>query len=126
MLGWSAMIFLSLLPFGHAQARTHHSEGWAREKFEAAERMREALNGRPADERSRKEYQRSIDAYRRVYFGAPASAKADPSVVATAELMVEMGRAFDDDRILRSAIEQYRFLRKEYPGSKFRFAALFT
>jgi len=88
--------------------------------------MREALNGRPRGERTRKEYQRAIDSYRRVYFGSPASSKADPSVVATAELMVEMGRRFDDNKILRAAVEQYRFLRKEYPGSKYRFDALFT
>jgi N-acetylmuramoyl-L-alanine amidase len=67
-----------------------------------------------------------IDAYHRVYFGSPGSSKADPSVVATAELMVEMGRQFGDDKILRDAVEQYRFLRKEYPGSKYRFDALFT
>lgn len=88
--------------------------------------MREALNGRPVGERTRREYQRAIDSYRRVYFGSPASSKADPSVVATAELMVEMGRRFDDNKILRGAVEQYRFLRKEYPGSKYRFDALFT
>ena len=88
--------------------------------------MREALNGRPASDRSRREYQRVIDAYRRVYFGSPASSRADPSVVATAELMVEMGRQFDDNKILRGAVEQYRFLRQEYPGSKYRFDALFT
>ena len=88
--------------------------------------MREALNGRPAKERTRREYQRVIDAYRRVYFGSPASSKADPSVVATAELLVEMGRRFDDNKILRGAIEEYKFLRKEYPGSKYRFDALFT
>ena len=64
--------------------------------------------------------------YRRVYFGSPASSKADPGVVATAELMVEMGRRFDDNKILRGAVAQYRFLRKEYPGSKYRFDALFT
>jgi len=88
--------------------------------------MREALNGRPLGERTRHEYQRVIDSYRHVYFGSPASSKADPSVVATAELMVEMGRRFDDNKILRGAIEQYQFLRKEYPGSKYRFDALFT
>src|SRR5208283_4962771 len=37
-----------------------------------------------------------------------------------------MGRRFDDNKILRGAVEQYRFLRKEYPGSKYRFDALFT
>ncbi len=88
--------------------------------------MREALNGRPAAERTRREYQRVIAAYRRVYYGAPTSTKADPSVVAVAELLVEMGRRFENDDILRSAIGQYEFLRREYPGSKYRFEALFT
>jgi N-acetylmuramoyl-L-alanine amidase len=103
-----------------------HNDAWARSEFAKAERMREALNGRPVGERTRREYQRVIDGYRRVYFGSPASSKADPSVVATAELLVEMGRRFDDNKILRSAVEEYRFLRKEYPGSKYRFDALFT
>src|ERR1019366_466892 len=109
-----------------ASARVHHNDAWARQQFTKAERAREALNGRPVGERTRREYQRVIDSYRRVYFGSPASSKADPSVVATAELMVEMGRRFDDNKILRGAVEQYRFLRKEYPGSRYRFDALFT
>ena len=121
---------IALLPLASAATGTHHSfrhnDAWARPHFSKAERMREALNGRPLAERTRHEYQRVIDAYRSVYFGSPASSKADPSVVATAELMVEMGRRFDDNKILRGAIEQYRFLRKEYPGSKYRFDALFT
>jgi N-acetylmuramoyl-L-alanine amidase len=117
---------LALLPLASAAARVRHNDAWARQEFTQAERMREALNGRPAAERTRREYQHAIDAYRRVYFGAPASSKANPSVVATAELMVEMGRRFNDDKILRGAVEEYRFLRKEYPGSKYRFDALFT
>ena len=121
-----AALFLVLLPAVSAAARVHHNDAWARQQFANAERAREALNGRPVSERSRREYQRVIDSYRRVYFGSPASSKADPSVVATAELMVEMGRRFDDNKILRGAVEQYRFLRKEYPGSRYRFDALFT
>jgi N-acetylmuramoyl-L-alanine amidase len=119
-------VLLALLPLVSASARIHHNDSWARQQFAQAERAREALNGRPMGERTRREYQRAIDSYRRVYFGSPASSKADPSVVATAELMVEMGRRFGDNKILRSAVEQYRFLRKEYPGSKYRFDALFT
>lgn len=125
-LRFSAALLLVLLPAGSASARNRHNDAWARQHFATAERMREALNGRPSGDRTRREYQRVINAYRSVYFGAPASSKADPSVVATAELMVEMGRQFDDNKILRGAIEQYRFLRKEYPGSKYRFDALFT
>ncbi|MGB9205091.1 MAG: N-acetylmuramoyl-L-alanine amidase [Terriglobales bacterium] len=121
-----AALLLVLLPALSAAARVHHNDAWARQQFAKAERAREALNGRPVSERTRREYQRVIDSYRRVYFGSPASSKADPSVVATAELMVEMGRRFDDNKILRGAVEQYRFLRKEYPGSKYRFDALFT
>jgi N-acetylmuramoyl-L-alanine amidase len=109
-----------------AQARVHRSEAWAREHFAIAERMREALNGRSPNERTRHDYQRVVNAYRAVYLGAPGSSKADPSVVAVAETMVEMGRRFEDEQVLHKAIEQYKFLRREYPGSRFRFDALFT
>ncbi len=88
--------------------------------------MRESLNALPGKERSRHEYQRVINAYRRVYYGAPASPKADPSVVAVADLLAEMGRCFNNENDLRSAIGQYKFLRREYPGSRDRFQALFN
>ena len=125
-LRWGALLLLVVLPGVRAHARTRHNEAWARDHYATAERMREALNGRPVSERSHQSYQRVINAYRAVYFGAPASSKADPSVVAVAETLVEMGRRFEDDKILNSAISQYKFLRKEYPGSKYRFDALFT
>jgi N-acetylmuramoyl-L-alanine amidase len=125
--GWhwgAALVFLLLsLP---TSARVRHGDGWAHENFIRAERMREALNGRPVEQRSRHDYQRVIDAYRRVYFGSPTSSKADASVVAVAELQVEMGRRFDDNKIFQGAVKSYEFLRKEYPGSKYRFDALFT
>jgi len=98
----------------------------ARTQFENAERMREALNGRPAAQRKERDYMRVIDAYRKVYYTAPTSSKADPAIVAVAELMVEEGRAFHNNHTLEEAIGQYEFLRKEYPGSKYRVQALFT
>ena len=99
----------------------------ARDQFEKAEQMREALNGRPEEERTRRDYQRVADAYRKVYYVAPDSSKADASVVAVAELLAEMGRQFQPgDKDLNSAIHEYEFLRHEYPGSKYRFQALFT
>ncbi len=126
---WCAVVSIvvaAALPSAARTTRAHSTDASARQQFAKAERMREALNGRPAGERTRREYQRVMDAYRRVYFGRPVSSKADASVVATAELMVEMGRRFDDNKILRGAVDEYRFLRKEYPGSKYRFDALFT
>jgi N-acetylmuramoyl-L-alanine amidase len=123
---WGALLVLALLATQPAQARTHHSDSWARERFAAAERMREALNGRPPADRTRHDYQRVVNAYRSVYLGAPTSTKADPSVVAVAETLVEMGRRFEDDTILNKAIAEYKFLRREYPGSKYRADGLFT
>ncbi|HKT89248.1 MAG TPA: N-acetylmuramoyl-L-alanine amidase [Candidatus Sulfotelmatobacter sp.] len=125
-LRWGALLLIVALPGVMAHGRAHHSESWAREHYAAADRMREALNGRPPAERTRRDYQRVINAYRNVYYGAPTSTKADPSVVAVAETLVEMGRRFEDDKILKEAIAQYKFLRKEYPGSKYRCDALFT
>jgi len=119
-------LLLWLLPALPVHARVRHGDAWARENYARAGRMREALTGRPTEERSRRDYQRVVDAYRRIYLGAPSSSKADPSVVAVAELQVEMGRCFDDDKILQSAIKHYEFLRREYPGSRYRFDALFT
>ena len=125
---WAALLAVLALPgaMAHARGRARHREAWAREHYAAADRMREALNGRPPAERTRHDYQRVLNAYRSVYFGTPTSSKADPSAVAVAETLVEMGRRFDDDKILNEAIAQYKFLRREYPGSKYRCDALFT
>jgi N-acetylmuramoyl-L-alanine amidase len=120
-----AALLLLLLPALPLQARGK-SEAWASTQYSTAQRLRENLNSLPSAQQSRKEYQRVIAAYRRVYYGSPASSKADPSVVAVAELMTEMGRRFDDDKVLHAAIGQYKFLRREYPGSHDRFEALFT
>ncbi len=120
------MAIVILAAFALPAYARHKPDSWARTEFAKAATMQEALGGRPVAERSRREYEHTIEAYRRVYFGAPASSKAEPSVVASAELMVEMGRRFNDPKALHSAIAQYEFLRREYPGSKRRFEALFT
>ena len=117
-------MFALMLP-AMAHARVHKSGSWADSQFAAAEQMQETLEGRPLEDRTRHDYERVINAYRRVYLGAPSSGRADPSVVAAAQMTEEMGRRFNDPDILRSAIQQYEFLRREYPGSKFRFDALF-
>jgi N-acetylmuramoyl-L-alanine amidase len=116
------LLLLPALPL-HARGK---SEAWARTQYSTAERLRETLNSLPSAQQNRQEYQRVIASYRRVYYGSPASSKADPSVVAVAELLAEMGRRFDDQKILHSAIGQYKFLRREYPGSRDRCNALFT
>ena len=124
-LRWSAAILALLLPAIPTQARPHKSATWADSQFADAEQMQAALETRPLESRTRHDYERVIDAYRRVYLEAPTSGRADPSVVAAAQMSEEMGRRFNDPGVLRYAIQQYEFLRREYPGSKFRFDALF-
>src|SRR6185369_8685399 len=109
-----------------ATAATARAKAKARDQFSTAQKMREALNGTPEDERNKRDYLRVMDAYRRVYYMAPTSSRADASVMAVAELLAEVGRSFEDEKSLRAAIGQYEFLRREYPGSKFRVNALFT
>ena len=46
--------------------------------------------------------------------------------MAVAELLAETGRQFDDAKALHSAVGQYKFLLREYPGYRSRGEALFT
>jgi N-acetylmuramoyl-L-alanine amidase len=108
-----------------SQARVHRSSAWANNQFATATHLQEKLESQPVAQRTRKDYERVIAAYQRVYDESPTSSKADPSVMASAELLEEMGRQFKNADVLKSAIDRYQFLRQEYPGSKARFDALF-
>src|SRR5512133_346078 len=126
--GWCKLLALMLVcafafPSAAAKLSVAKKKEIARIAFDDAERMREALNGRPAADRSRRDYQKVIDAYRKVYYTAPNSIRAEPAIVALAEVLADEGRTFKDDRLLRAAIGQYEFLRREYPGSNRRVAA---
>ncbi len=127
LLATAALLFFVTLNVNASSASFAARKQEAREQFDKAEQMREALEGLPADQRTRKDYQHVADAYRKVYYVAPMSSKADASVVAVAEILAEMGRQFQPgEKDLRAAITEYEFLRREYPGSKYRFQALFT
>ena len=109
----------------HASGIPQHKAA-ARSSFEKAQKMREALEGRPEQQRTRREYGRTMDAYRTVYHSDPASPHADAAVSAVADLLAEEGRLFQDDKALHDAIGQYEFLRQNYPHSRFRYSALLT
>jgi N-acetylmuramoyl-L-alanine amidase len=106
------------------EARTHRSQTWAETQFAKAESQRETLNGQAEQSRTRRQYEGVIASYRRVVLEAPTSSKADASAFAVAEVTAEMGRHFKNDMALYSAIREYKFLRREYPGSKHRIEAL--
>ncbi len=96
------------------------------EQYHKALEMREALNGRPESQRSPEDYDRVIDAFRKVYHIAPTSTRADASVLAVGDLLTEKARLENDEKGFKSAIGQYEFLAREYPGSKYRFEALLS
>jgi N-acetylmuramoyl-L-alanine amidase len=94
--------------------------------FDKAQRLREGLEGRSEQQRTRRDYERVLAAYRAVYHSDPGSPKADASISAVADLLAEQGRIFQDEKSLHDAIGQYEFLRKQYPASRYRYSALLT
>jgi N-acetylmuramoyl-L-alanine amidase len=94
--------------------------------FDKAQRLREGLEGRPEQQRTRRDYERVLAAYRAVYHSDPGSPRADASISAVADLLAEQGRIFQDEKSLHDAIGQYEFLRKQYPASRYRYSALLT
>ncbi|MFP5229277.1 MAG: N-acetylmuramoyl-L-alanine amidase [Acidobacteriota bacterium] len=119
--GLVALVVLGLAPASPFAFAAQSSSAFSR-----AERLHEALEGRPEQQRSRLQYERVLDAYRAIYHSDPASPKADASIAAVADLLAEEGRVFEDPKALHDAIGQYEFLRHQYPGSRFRFTALLT
>ena len=92
--------------------------------YDHAVQMRAALEAQPERARTRRAYEPVLAAYRALYHSDPAAAHADASVEAVAELLSEEGRLFHDRKASIDAIGQYEFLRREYPGSRFRESAL--
>jgi len=92
--------------------------------YAQAQLARQLLESRPEDQRTRPDYERVLDLYRAIYHDNPASPKADASIFAVAQLLAEQGRNLNDEKSLRDAIGQYEFLRREYPGSRYRADAL--
>ena len=127
---YSGILFLALVsllcfaPPGAAQTRAAKKSA-ARVQYERAEKLRTALQGKPQEERTVKEYRAVVSAYRRVYLITPHAAEVTPALIAVAETYQEMGRLFDP-KYYQSAIDAYQFLLHEYPTSRYRDDALFT
>ena len=119
----TALICL-LMAATFVEGRVRRSQAWVDEHFNKAEAQRETLEGRVEHARTRRQYETVIASYRRITFEAPTSSKADGSAFMVAQLTAEMGRQFKDDMALYSAVREYKYLRREYPGSKHRMDAL--
>ncbi len=104
------------------EAKNHGSAS----DFAHAEKQREALESKPAVQRTHAAYERVLEAYRAIYQAKAADPLADAAVDAVASLLAEEGRTFHDAQLLHAAIEQYELLRHRYPASAFRQSALLS
>jgi N-acetylmuramoyl-L-alanine amidase len=122
----AAAILLLWTAFAGASASSHGHAESALNAFNHAERLREALEGRPQTERTRAQYARVLDAYRAIYRNGPANPEAAAAVDAAAGLLAEEGRLFNEPALLNEAVAQYSLLRRDYPASHFRQSALLS
>ena len=122
------LLFLCVLPGfaaeGAGTANTNVKRQAASAQFARAEDQRAALNDKPANKRSLAEYKQVVSTYRRVYLITPHAPEVPESLVAIAELCVEMGDRFGRS-YYQEAADSYRFLIHEYPTSKYGQDAMF-
>jgi len=95
----------------------------AKTQFDRAERDRQALETRPENERSLKEYSSLIGEYKRVYLITPHAAETPGALNLVAELYRTMGDLFDI-KYYQVSIDSYQFLLREYPATHFRESGL--
>ncbi len=89
-------------------------------------RLRASLDATPRADRTTRQYEQVLNAFRAVYHADRAGPNADASVEAVAELLAEEGRDQHNEGLLRSAVEQLEFLRRDFAASGFSPAALLT
>src|SRR5438105_15203269 len=92
-------------------------------QFERAEASRATLEAKTERERSLREYEAVVMAYRRVYLITPSAAQVPPAIKQVADLYRRMGEQFES-KYSDEAIKTYEFLIHDYPESSLREAAL--
>ena len=103
-----------------AQAQRGSRRGLATEYYRQALDIQEKFGKIPFDDRDARDYQRVIEAFRRVYWTDPSYSNDTICLMEIGALYEEMGQRWENASALESAIEAYDFLVREYPGSKFR------
>jgi N-acetylmuramoyl-L-alanine amidase len=97
----------------------------AGDQFERAVKLRTMLEGYLEKDRSLSAYKQTVAAYHRVYLLSARADEVTPAIIAEAELYEEMGRLYDP-KYFQSAIDSYKFLVQQYPGSGYRGEALLS
>ena len=121
LLAAAALVFC-LSPSSSAQSQKKIA---AHAQYSRAEKMRASVEGMPQQERKLEDYQHLVEAYKKVYLLSTQAPEVTPSIMTMAELYQDMGRQFDP-KYFQSSIDEYKFLLKQYPGSRHCAEALFT
>ncbi len=118
---WLAVSAQSLTGVSETTLGSSSESGYAR-----AVRMRAALDATPRANRTPRQYAAAMDAFRAVYHPDRSTPDADSSVEAVAELLAEEGRMLSDPSLLRTAVVQLDFLRRDFGASRYAVPALLT
>jgi N-acetylmuramoyl-L-alanine amidase len=102
-----------------AASRRAAAEG----QFQRAEALRATLEAKTERERSVRDYQDVVSAYRRVYLITPNAVQVPSAIKNVADLYRRMGEQFEP-KYFDSAIQTYQYLMQEYPESSLREASL--
>ena len=108
-----------------APASAQNNTDQARRQFEKAVSLRTELESHPQGQRTLEAYRQVVAAYKKVYAYTSDAEIVTPSIVASAELSIEMGRQYDP-AFFKIAIGSYNYLLKEYPHSRYASSALFS
>ncbi len=113
----AALFAIILVSVGSGSALVSSPHRRSEIAYAHAENIHHRISEKPLTARTREDYERTLNAYRAVYHGDPASPDAPRSIAAVADLLAEEGRCFHDAKLSRDAIAQWKFLRREYPAS---------
>jgi len=91
-----------------------------------AERLRDSLGEQAGTQRTRKDFQKVMDAYRKSITRRQAWPRPMSPCRAVAELLEDQARFSVIPKVSKMRLASWSFCRREYPGSKFRAEALFT
>ena len=123
---FASALILSLFPLvSRADDNSSSRRDAAKAQFERAEKAREALEARPENARTLKDYTALVIEYQRVYLTTSHGEDVPTSLNEVAELFRTMGDLFDAKYYQRS-IDSFQFLMREYPTSKYREDALLS
>jgi N-acetylmuramoyl-L-alanine amidase len=93
--------------------------------WQVAESAKQQLLTIPMEQRTAEDYRTVMDGYRLIYHDNPGDVHAPEAIYDVGLLLEEQGTAQHQPKTLQAAIGQFEFLRKQYPQSSMRIAALF-